>query len=459
MTLLFTDLVGSTAMGDRLGDDDAETVRRRFFQIIEEAVEPTGGRIVKTLGDGHMVAFASALDAIGCAIAIQCGVDTYNSEHGAEQLGVRVGINAGDVTVEGEDFFGTPVTIAKRLCDSAEGGQILVSGLVESLVGSRGGFAFRTLGALELRGLSRPQAASEVVWRGGAGPAVRSASSPAPGHWLRKRVLLEAGAGVLAVVAITVIAVLALTGGDDDQPSPAAESPATDSATASGTASETASGTASATQSGTNLHLLDLTSELPTLDSSRDFSFPAEAGDIVRVDATRRQIDVDLVVELRAPDGSLIAFDDDSGPNHEPQIAAAELAADGSYSVVVRMFAPETNGGFNLTVTELDTAADVVPNRTFGEFTEAGGTFETPVDLVEGETVDIVTKSESVNVADLFLELVSPDGEVAASDDDSGLYADPIIEKFDVPTTGTWTIRIHPNEAADVGAFWVDVVR
>ena len=170
MTLLFTDLVGSTAMGDRLGDDDAETVRLRFFQIIEEAVEPTGGRIVKTLGDGHMVAFASALDAIGCAIAIQSGVDAYNSEHGAEQIGVRVGINAGDVTVEGEDYFGTPVTIAKRLCDTAEGGQILVSGLVESLVGSRGGFAFRTLGSLELRGLSRPQAASEVVWRGGAVP-------------------------------------------------------------------------------------------------------------------------------------------------------------------------------------------------------------------------------------------------------------------------------------------------
>ena len=169
MTLLFTDLVGSTAMGDRLGDDDAETVRRRFFQVIEEAVEPTGGRIVKTMGDGHMVAFASALDAIGCAIAIQGGVDIYNSEHGAEQIGVRIGINAGDVTVEGEDFFGTPVTIAKRLCDSAAGGQILVSGLVESLVGSRGGFAFRTLGALELRGLSRPQAASEVVWRADAG--------------------------------------------------------------------------------------------------------------------------------------------------------------------------------------------------------------------------------------------------------------------------------------------------
>ena len=182
MTLLFTDLVGSTAMGDRLGDDRAEAVRRRFFQIIEEAVEPTGGRIVKTMGDGHMVAFISALDAIGCSIAIQAGVDSYNSEHGAEQIGVRIGINAGDVSVEGEDFFGTPVTIAKRLCDSAAAGQILVSGLVESLVGSRGGFAFRTVGALDLRGLSRPQAASEVVWRGDAGVAdpPRPASTRAP---------------------------------------------------------------------------------------------------------------------------------------------------------------------------------------------------------------------------------------------------------------------------------------
>ena len=226
MTLLFTDLVGSTAMGDRLGDDRAEAVRRRFFQIIEEAVEPTGGRIVKTMGDGHMVAFISALDAIGCAIAIQAGVETYNSEHGAEQLGVRIGINAGDVSVEGEDYFGTPVTIAKRLCDSAVGGQILVSGLVESLVGSRGGFAFRTVGSLDLRGLSRPQAASEVVWRGdgvAAGPLPAAAQMPEGER--RNRILL--GAGAAALVAIVVIAVVALAGDGDDEPSSGAKDTAT----------------------------------------------------------------------------------------------------------------------------------------------------------------------------------------------------------------------------------------
>ena len=68
-----------------------------------------------------------------------------------------------------------------------------------------------------------------------------------------------------------------------------------------------------------------------------------------------------------------------------------------------------------------------------------------------------MTKSESVNTADLFLELVGPDGEVLASDDDSGEYADPIIENFEVPSTGTLTIRIYPNEEADLGAFWVEL--
>lgn len=442
MTLLFTDLVGSTAMGDRLGDDDAESVRLRFFRIIEEAVEPTGGRIVKTLGDGHMVAFASALDAIGCAIAIQSGVDAYNSEHGAEQIGVRVGINAGDVTVEGEDYFGTPVTIAKRLCDSAAGGQILVSGLVESLVGSRGGFAFRTLGALELRGLSRPQAASEVVWRDAAGPVeVTRPSLGTPGPFARRGARIG---GVLAAVAVVAIAVAALTGREDEPP-PEATPPGTDAPTAH-----------SGAPAG---DLLDVTSEVPTLDQSRAFSFTAEAGDVVRVDATRRQQEVDLVVELRAPDGSLLAFDDDSGPGYEPQIAAAELSVDGSYSVVVKMFAPEANGGFRLKVSRLPDSAGGTTHRTYGEFTSPGGRFELPVELVAGESIEIVTKSESVNVADLFLELVGPGGEVAASDDDSGEYADPVIRGFEVTSTGTWTVRLRPNEAADLGAFWVEVNR
>lgn len=441
MTLLFTDLVGSTAMGDRLGDDDAETVRLRFFQIIEEAVEPTGGRIVKTLGDGHMVAFASALDAIGCAIAIQSGVDAYNSEHGAEQIGVRVGINAGDVTVEGEDYFGTPVTIAKRLCDTAEGGQILVSGLVESLVGSRGGFAFRTLGSLELRGLSRPQAASEVVWRGGAGP-LEVVRSPSASVTQPRRKTLLVGLVLAVVVGVAVIAVLALTGDDDDgEPSPPA---ADDASTPAGTASG---------------DLLDLTSEVPTLDQSRDFSFPADAGDVVRVDATRRQQEVDLVIELRAPDGSLIAFDDDSGPGHEPQLAAVKLVDAGDYSVVVKMFAPEANGGFRLKVSKLADSAAIESGRTFGEIAAPGDRFELPIELTIGERVEIVTKSESVNVADLFLELVSPAGEVLASDDDSGEYADPVIKGFEVSNAGTWTIRLHANEQPDLGAFWVQVNR
>lgn len=442
MTLLFTDLVGSTAMGDRLGDDRAEAVRRRFFQIIEEAVEPTGGRIVKTLGDGHMVAFASALDAIGCAIAIQNGVDAYNAEHDAEPIGVRVGINAGDVTVEGEDYFGTPVTIAKRLCDSAEGGQILVSGLVESLVGSRGGFAFRTLGALELRGLSRPQAASEVVWRGGS-PSLeppRQAPIQTPGR--HRRALVGIGA-VVAATVLTVVAVLAFTGDDE----PEAALPPTGSSGSSVPSSEDEPGRA----------LLDLTGELPTIDSSRDFSFEAEPGDVVRVDATRRQQDVDLVLELRAPDGSLIAFDDDSGPGFEPRIAAAELTTAGSYSVVVRMFAPDTNGGFHLVVTEVAGRGRTDDSRVFGELTTPGATFETPVELEAGQRIDVVTRSESVNVADLFLEMIGPDGEVTASDDDSGESADPIIAGYEVPATGTYTVRLRANEAEDLGAFWVSV--
>ncbi len=169
VTLLFTDLVGSTALLEQLGDDGAEQLRRTHFRLLREAVASTGGHEVKNLGDGLMVAFVSAVDALACAAAMQQAVHRYNEKGAAQPLAaqaleVRIGLHVGEPIRDEEDYFGRCVVIARRLCERATGGQILVSELVHQLAGSRGGHRFHELGALPLKGLSQPLAACELLW-------------------------------------------------------------------------------------------------------------------------------------------------------------------------------------------------------------------------------------------------------------------------------------------------------
>jgi class 3 adenylate cyclase/tetratricopeptide (TPR) repeat protein len=164
VTLLFTDLVGSTALLDELGDDEAERLRRVQFGLLRDVAIAHGGQEVKNLGDGLMVTFASAVNAVSCAIGIQQAVHRHNARRGDDRLRVRVGLNVGEPIRDEGDYFGTPVVLAKRLCDAAAGEQILASGLVRGLVASRGRFAFRSLGETVLKGISAPLETWEVAW-------------------------------------------------------------------------------------------------------------------------------------------------------------------------------------------------------------------------------------------------------------------------------------------------------
>jgi class 3 adenylate cyclase len=155
VTFLFTDLVGSTALIDRLGDDAADDARRGHFELLRRAVTEAGGQEVKNLGDGLMVSFVSPVAALSCAVAMQRAV-------AGSGLELRVGLHAGEPALDDGDYFGTPVVVAKRLCDLARGGQIVASELLAGFVGTRGGFRFRPLGKLPLKGLSEPVAAVEV---------------------------------------------------------------------------------------------------------------------------------------------------------------------------------------------------------------------------------------------------------------------------------------------------------
>jgi class 3 adenylate cyclase len=163
-TVLFTDLVGSTELRSGLGEQAAEELRRRHDHLVTGAVEAHHGRVVKGLGDGVMATFAGASEGVSAAVAIQQVIDRHNRSAAAPvPLMVRIGLSAGDVSVEAGDCFGTPVIEAARLCATASGGQIVAFEMVRWLVRG-GGHRFSPLGALDLKGLPEPVPACEVAW-------------------------------------------------------------------------------------------------------------------------------------------------------------------------------------------------------------------------------------------------------------------------------------------------------
>ena len=155
VAILFTDVVGSTELLDRLGDEAAHDVRREHFARLREAVREHDGREVKSLGDGLMVAFEHAPAAVACALAMQRAVRGCD-----EPLGLRIGIAAGEAVREGDDYFGRPVIVARRLCDAARGGDVLVSESLHELLTGSAAQRVKPLGPLSLKGLREPVAAS-----------------------------------------------------------------------------------------------------------------------------------------------------------------------------------------------------------------------------------------------------------------------------------------------------------
>jgi predicted ATPase/class 3 adenylate cyclase len=165
VTLLFTDLVGSTELLHRLGDEAAEDLRRTYFDLLRKAVTAAGGREVKNLGDGLMVAFSSPVAALSCALAIQQAAAVHNDSDPIRPLRVRIGVHLGEAVEEGGDYFGRAVVVASRLCGVATGGQILASETVRAVVGDV--FRFSPLARLNLKGVPEPVAAVAVAWREG----------------------------------------------------------------------------------------------------------------------------------------------------------------------------------------------------------------------------------------------------------------------------------------------------
>ena len=164
--IMFTDMEGSTAQTQRLGDDGAMKVLRKHDSITRAALDAHRGVEVKHTGDGIMASFESVTDVLGCAISVQQGIQTHNAEAGSEdeQFHVRIGIGAGEPVTERGDLFGAAVQLAARLCDSASPDHICVSTTVRDLaIGKR--FPFGPVEELDLKGFDDGVRVVSLNWQ------------------------------------------------------------------------------------------------------------------------------------------------------------------------------------------------------------------------------------------------------------------------------------------------------
>jgi class 3 adenylate cyclase len=166
LTILFTDMEGSTTLTQRLGDAKAQEVLRTHNAIVRGALKAHAGTEIKHTGDGIMASFTSASRALECAIAIQRALAQHNESNPDTPIRVRVGLNAGEPVAEEKDLFGTAVQLAARIAAKAEGEEILVSDTLRGLVAGKG-FLFADRGEVALRGFEDPVRLFEVRWREG----------------------------------------------------------------------------------------------------------------------------------------------------------------------------------------------------------------------------------------------------------------------------------------------------
>lgn len=178
VTILFTDIVDSTRLRQRVGDIAAQERLREHNSMVRDQLAKHGGFEVKTQGDGFMVAFSDVVAALACAVDIQKEIAEDNRRQARHPLRVRMGLNCGQVIKEQEDFFGGVVIVASRLCAMAKGNQILVSEAVRVLAGLPRGIGYIRYGRRRLKGLADSYSIWSVPWseaprRGLASPALR----------------------------------------------------------------------------------------------------------------------------------------------------------------------------------------------------------------------------------------------------------------------------------------------
>ncbi len=155
--ILAADVVGYSRL---MGADEAGTLaalKRHRDTVFDPAVVAHNGRIVKLIGDGTIAEFGSVVDAVNCALAVQRASVTAPDQRASQpRIVLRIGINLGDVIIEGDDIYGDGVNIAARLEPLAEPGGICVSSIVNESVGNRIDVRFQESGDVSVKNIDRP---------------------------------------------------------------------------------------------------------------------------------------------------------------------------------------------------------------------------------------------------------------------------------------------------------------
>jgi TolB-like protein/class 3 adenylate cyclase len=175
--ILAADVAGYSRL---MGADEEGTLERLKalrYELLDPKIAEHRGRIVKTTGDGMLVEFASVVDAVRCAVAVQQAIPEQNTGVAAEsRIELRIGVNLGDVIVEGDDLYGDGVNIAARIEALADAGGVFVSNTVHDHVRDRLPFVFEDLGEQQVKNITRPVR----VYRVRDGTAAKSPAVPAP---------------------------------------------------------------------------------------------------------------------------------------------------------------------------------------------------------------------------------------------------------------------------------------
>lgn len=164
VTILFSDIENSTATNERLGDRAWVRVLTLHDRIVRAQVEARKGFIVKSQGDGFMVAFSEAADAVECAIGIQRALASDRRLR-KNPIQVRIGVHAGTAVERKGDLFGRNVALAARVAGTGRGGQILISDAVAEHIGERKDLALGRPHQVELKGLPGEHTVYHVEWR------------------------------------------------------------------------------------------------------------------------------------------------------------------------------------------------------------------------------------------------------------------------------------------------------
>jgi len=165
VTVMFTDMVGSTDLTQAKGDATAQEVVRRHNSIVRTAIAQCMGREIKHTGDGIMASFPSAGGAVESSVIIMRNVASHNGRTADKSmhLHLRIGLNAGEPIQEEDDLFGATVQLSARVCAATKPDQVLCTGVVKDLALGKGG-TFHSVGPHPLKGFKDPIELFEIAW-------------------------------------------------------------------------------------------------------------------------------------------------------------------------------------------------------------------------------------------------------------------------------------------------------